>query len=467
MKANAGLLLAVLLVALLALGSFLGRDLTHVRQSEAFYRWIVAAATNERLFQDTSDEYRDHALFQDVVALAGDRLPDVVTVDTEDSAPLSTLAQAIADPDHDWDVWQLASSADLEQERTRFLDYARNRELQFATGIAYADAQASGVNIFNLFFGFRKLAANMVWLQVDRFWHQGMLHRMIPLMKSCVALDPNFVDAYLVGAWHIAYNATAKMLPTPVSLQEWHPRYNACLGPQELFYYVAIDFLKDGIRNNPRNYKLYFDLGYSIYSEKMRDYGNAVRYLREAVRVPHDRWVPRMLYRSLERNGQYEESLAGWQDYARRFPEAVSGSETAPRFMQRNRALIFEQRMNQAYREADGLTDPQARMEKLAEAEGYRNQARSAWEEIDDPFAESRLLLMEAEDLVRDNRVLEALALMDQARWGSAEVWDEASNRIIEVKQESNLPLSVSEQKAVLRDAEAAVDCLGKPASAS
>ena len=25
------------------------------------------------------------------------------------------------------------------------------------------------------------------------------------------ALDPQFVDAYLIGAWHLAYNATARM----------------------------------------------------------------------------------------------------------------------------------------------------------------------------------------------------------------------------------------------------------------
>ena len=37
------------------------------------------------------------------------------------------------------------------------------------------------------------------------------MHRMLPLMKTCVTLDPGFVDAYLLGAWHMAYNATASM----------------------------------------------------------------------------------------------------------------------------------------------------------------------------------------------------------------------------------------------------------------
>ena len=200
--------------------------------------------------------------------------------------------------------------------------YARAQKLYYAKDIQYAQAQASGVSIFNLFFGFRKVAANFVWIQVDRYWHMGLIYRMYPSMLTCVALDPNFVDAYLLGAWHMAYNHTAKMPDTPAPMKEWDENFGACVGQKERLYYIAIDFLKDGIRNNPRNYKLYFDLGFAIYKIKLKDYENAVRYLSEAIRQPHDRWVPRQLYICKEMNGQYEEAVAGWQDYMKRFPES-------------------------------------------------------------------------------------------------------------------------------------------------
>ncbi|MBI2433709.1 MAG: hypothetical protein HYV26_12655 [Candidatus Hydrogenedentes bacterium] len=461
MKSN--LLLAALFALSMAVGSMLGRNLTFLRESEAFYRWIIAAATNQRLFQDANPEYQDKPLFERVAAAAEERLPEVPTPDDQAQAK---LVRAVAEPQYQWDVWRLATSPALAAERADFLSYARTRSLQFATGIAYAEAQAGGVNIFNLFFGFRKVAANFVWLQVDRFWHQGMMQRMIPMMRTCVALDPHFVEAYLLGAWHVAYNVTASMLPTPPADLRWDPDYKACIGNKERYYYWAIFYLKDGIRNNPRDYRLYFDLGYSIYSNKMKDYANAVKYLQEAVRVPHDRWVPRMLYHALENNGQYEEALAGWQDYQKRFPESLSGTETAPRFIERNKGLIYEKRGNDAAAAAEKATDPAVAAQKRAETKENRDQAREIWKAMDDPYAGARLLRLQALDMREEGRYLEAIGLLDKARWDSADMWEEASNLIMDIKNQANIALSVSEKKALLRRAEAVQDCVGKPAAA-
>src|SRR5690606_4545643 len=112
-------------------------------------------------------------------------------------------------------------------------------------------------------------AANLVWLEVDRYWHKGQMHRMLPLMKTCVTLDPEFIDAYLLGAWHMAYNATASMSDTAWELRNYDALHEAWIGDKERYYFYGVDFLKDGIRKNPRNYKLYFDLGFSIYEIKL------------------------------------------------------------------------------------------------------------------------------------------------------------------------------------------------------
>jgi hypothetical protein len=453
------LFLALALLIFWGAGSLQGQRITGLREAEAFYRWLISAATNERMFTEKAgSEYDDATLFAKAVAAAEDYFPGVSDGDVK------KLVALAADTENEAQLFDFARDESTAPLRREFLELARRGRLEYARGIQYADAQAGGVGIFNILLGFRRVAATFLWIEIDSFWHQGQMHRMIPLMKTCVTLDPNFVDAYLLGAWHLAYNVTAKMPDTPPALKVWNRRYEVCLGEKELFYYIAIDFLKDGILNNPRNYKLYFDLGFGIYHEKLKDYPNAVKYLREAVRQPHERWVPRMLYRALENNRQYAEALAGWEDYARRFPESMSATDTAPRFIQRNRALLLEQQA-EAEREQAAAAAPAEKERLLADAAAKYAQAREIWKNMAEPYANARLLRMEAMELADQGRYYEAVAKLNQARWDnpSDAVFTELSDLIIEFNQRGNIPLSVSEQKAVLRRV-AGDDCEGKPA---
>ena len=456
-------LIVVLLLASVAVASAVGRNITELRESGAFFQWIISAATNERMFESADAEsYSDRELFDRVADRAELALPGAT------SPGVRKITAYAADVENEQAIFDFASSSDAADLRRDFLDQAAKGRLEFAKGIAYADAQASGVGVLNLFFGFRKVAATFVWLQVDRYWHQGDMHRMIPLMKTCVTLDPNFVDAYLLGAWHLAYNVTAHMPETAPAQMVWSTRYQACMGDKERFYYIAADFLKDGIRNNPRNYKLYFDLGFGVYNQKMKDYPNAVRYLEEAVRQPHERWVPRMLYRTYELNGDHERAIAGWEDYKERFrnSDSATATEVAPRMIARNTALLNEKKATELRLQAAETDDPTEAARLRAEAKDYFEIARATYTEINEPFAVARLLRMEALDFVEEGRYREALAKLEQARWENpgGEFFFEISNLMIDIKQRAGIPLSVSEQKAVVRN-EVGTDCQGKPAA--
>ena len=473
MKKYPNLSIALILLILVSVASVQGRQIHNTRAAQAFYHWILSASTNERLVDSWNPDYNDQLLMEQVVASTEAasaqgslNLPALSQEErTFDGREISLVSALASDVENNDVIWRIARNRELRDVRANFLDEVRNRNLQFAQNIEYADALAGEVNLMNLFLGFRQLAANFIWLQVDRYWHQGMVHRMIPLIRTCTTLDPQFVDAYLVGAWHLAYNITARMMDTPEHLMEWDPEFEACVGEKEQYYYIGADLLKDGIRNNPRNYKLYFDLGYTIYSNKLEDYGNAVRYLSEAVRQPHDVWVPRQLNIALERNRQYAEARAGWIDYQRRFPEQATSQEVAPRFIQRNTALIYEQRAEEALHLANEATDASVAAEHRETAEENFRLAHEIWEDMDDPFALGRILRMEAIELVDQNRPLEAIAILDHARWESADFFDEASDMIIEIKQANDIPLSLSEEKAVLRRMDGG-DCIGKPANA-
>jgi hypothetical protein len=444
--------MTVLLLVLVVLAAFQGDRVQKLREAELFYRWILAAGANERLFADNNTEYADKPLFEDVSAAFDKAAQNAEKID------LRANEQA-----NDKRIWAVARSEELKPQRQQFLTLLHGKKLMYAKNIDYAQAEAGGVNVFNLFFGFRRVAANFVWLQVDRFWHQGMMYRMIPLMRTCVALDPNFVEAYLLGSWHLAYNVTAKMVDTPMPLRKWSAKYQACVGEKETYYYLAIDFLKDGVRNNPRNYKLYFDLGFSVYKNKLSDFANAVKYLSEAVRQPHERWVPRQLYICEELNGQYEDALAGWQDYENRFKNSVSADDTAPRFIKRNQALIYEKQMDKAKAEAQAATDPAIAEAKKREAGELKHKALDIWSSMPEGFATYRLARLNAADLAEQSRYLEAIAILDKARWDEPSNFDEISDIIMDLKQKGNIPLSVSERKAILRKQEGGVDCPGKP----
>ncbi len=471
MKRHQKWVLAGAMILILVLAAAQGRRVRHLRESEAFYRWMLAAAVNERLFQDESGQFKDKELFDRCNAgsqsLAG--LAPAVAAPNEpakDAAPangeVSQIGQASQEYKNDPRIWALAQSSELADVRASFLKMARTRQLRFAQDIQYAEAEQSGVGLFNLFFGFRKVAANFIWIQVDRYWHQGENYRMIALMKTCTALDPHFVEAYLIGSWHLAYNVTAKMMDTPWPQRKWESRYGACVGEKEKYYYVAINFLKDGIRNNPRNYKLYFDLGFAVYKQKLKDYQNAVKYLSEAIRQPHDRWVPRQLFICQELNGQYAEALAGWEDYSRRFAETQTGQEVAPRFIKRNQGHLLEQQSEQAFAASAAASDPAEKERFRQEGLKLRGQAKDIYTVLGSTEGDGLRMRIEATELAEQKRYMEAVALLDKARWESAELWDDLSHRIMRYKAEGNLPISLSEQKEMEREKDAGL-CEGIP----
>lgn len=146
----------------------------------------------------------------------------------------------------------------------------------------------------------------------------------------------------------------------------------------------------------------------------------------------------------------------------KRFPGSMTAVEVAPRFILRNQGLLYEKKADDLRKEARNTVDEDKAKKLRAEANEYYDKARQTWNELADPFGEGRKMRMEALDMREEGRYLEAIALLDKARWDTAALWDEFSALIIEIKQEADIPLSVSEKKSVLRDTEVGI-CPGMP----
>ncbi len=514
MKQRANFILGLLLAAVIALGVLQGNQVNHLRDSDRFFNWILSAANQYRLQGSLKPQVelpdgvvsKDQELFESIEAAIEQSLPDLPDTGSADGKLPKLVQYAIApeakqtseegseldapDPEEEQNrleaLWEVLKSPALKQQRHDFETYLRNKQLisigsQFDISQIYSNEDTL-VSLSNIFFGFRKMAANLLWLQADKMWHKGEYYRMIPVMKTTVSLDPNFVDAYLVGAWHMSYNFTAELPDTPVELRKYDAEYGKRVGEKERLYYMGVNFLLDGIQKNPSNYKLYFDLGFAIYGQKLEDYANSVKYLSEAFRYPHDSWVERMLYRAMRLNGQYEDALAGYDDYMKKNPTFEQG----PRLIAYTKAYFAEDRTKKtmkavgdaekaASQAQQKATDAMAAGDQAAaqqaqaayaelnaqadalrtQADTYRTEAKTLWEEIrdqyDDPLARAKLLHIESMQLVAQKRYTEALALLDYARFESDEVFTEFSDLMIDIRQMEGSPLNASEKMAVAR----------------
>lgn len=512
MKKYPNLILAILFVVPLLIGALQGQGIQRIQRTEQFYRWLISAGEQmegstsiqrPKLSADDPDP-KDDELFAQVSAVAQEILP---AGDTDDPTK-SRLVQAVINQ-RDADVWKMANSPEIAAILDDFYTYSKSGELQTAgrmltakdiwsdTGESGQANQVYEVGLTSIFFGFRKLSASLLWLQVDTYFHRGEMHRMPSLMRTCVLLDPNFIDAYLLGAWHMAYNITAKIPATPEAKKVYSERYNKRLGDKDTWYYRAADFLKDGIWNNPRDYRLYFDLGYSIYENKMKDHENAVLYLEQATRQKHDVWVRRMLHASLMKNGQFEDAIERWEAYIIEFPQ----NPAAPRQLKLNKGYLAEARSEEALECAQAAEDAAEEAERLltqgvapaereaelrtraadARADAERMHAISSeedaisaaiWNEMvllaggDDPEAQVRLDRRQALQFREEGRYREAYEYLNLARWKSGSVWDEFSDIMIEIKKQSNAEgkpyeLTLSEAKAVQRKIDAAAYLTG------
>jgi len=359
---------ALAVAALLATMGMLQHSIDELNNADAFYRWMIARETRIAIaIESTVAEpvSEENEFFERVRTegskLAAKRWPSVTDIMSEQ-----------ATPQQKWDIVWSDAFRDLRME---FASLLRNGKLTGVKGAIEWQEQGVGQHLGALLLGFRTAVADLLWLKVDEYWHEGNIHRMLPMMYTVVRLDPHFVDAYSVGAWHLAYNVVAAMISE---------------ADKQRYIEEGIAFLKDGIEKNPFEHKLYFDLGWSIYDVKLQDYPNAVKYLELANRYDPPVWVQRMLLHTYEKNDQLETALDGWRRYLERHPDNLA----APRFIAELEAVIA----------ARGGDEPRARelWQRVYDSfPGANIRADIELTKIDARRAESRGNLEEALDLWR------------------------------------------------------------------
>lgn len=165
--------------------------------------------------------------------------------------------------------------------------------------------------------GFKEAIAAVLWVRADEFFHTGNYDAILPITRMVTWLDPHQLDVYSTGAWHLDYNFTD-------SESRSDRRY---IPP-------AIALLREGIKNNPKIYDLYFELGWTHYYQKIKDYKSAAYWIEKAANLPgrdpntgkigeRPAFVEHMLAHALEQTGDYAKSEAVWNGLIARYEKKL------------------------------------------------------------------------------------------------------------------------------------------------
>jgi tetratricopeptide (TPR) repeat protein len=118
--------------------------------------------------------------------------------------------------------------------------------------------------------GFNGLMACVYWTRAVQYFgyrhaqNERTYNELAPLLEIATALDPHMIPVYQFGANFLA--------PAPP---------NGAGEPAR-----AVDLMQYGIRNNPDNWRLYYDLGFVYYTE-LRDYKRAGEVFELGSKAPN------------------------------------------------------------------------------------------------------------------------------------------------------------------------------------
>lgn len=163
----------------------------------------------------------------------------------------------------------------------------------YSPGNSQIQKELSPDQIILQLFGFREFLAGILWVRADGFFDQGNYDAVLPIIRLCTILDPKQIDVYATGMWHIGYNFTDEE-------QRSDRRYIES----------ALALGKEGARQNPNTYEMFFETGWMWYHKVDDDYFQAVRWFEEAAKrediMPARR---NLLTQAYMRNGQVENAL--------------------------------------------------------------------------------------------------------------------------------------------------------------
>ena len=117
------------------------------------------------------------------------------------------------------------------------------------------------------------------------------------MLRAITWLQPHFLEAWELGAWHMAYNLYA---------------YADGMPHRQQYIEQGIRFIKEGLARNRNVYDLWFNLGW-IYYHKLNNYDEGMRYFSGATRFKHPSYIDRLIAHAHRKKLDIEAEYRQWQ----------------------------------------------------------------------------------------------------------------------------------------------------------
>ena len=129
--------------------------------------------------------------------------------------------------------------------------------------------------------GFRAVVADYLFIQAHVAWERTEWGRLLFLFRQVTTLQPHVPLFWEMGAWHMAWNASAAAL-NDVSQMRSALRVRA----QREYFALGKDFLERGIQNNPDSAQLWEALA-RLCHDKLNDHERASECYAKAATLPN------------------------------------------------------------------------------------------------------------------------------------------------------------------------------------
>jgi tetratricopeptide (TPR) repeat protein len=185
--------------------------------------------------------------------------------------------------------------------------YGYGRPTPITKIVEFRPTAITGVLAGAMLGSFRGVAANFMWLKMERLWDLGQASTLgrtgeaEDVMRTVTLLDPHWLEPWTFAGWHYAYN-----LSYEAEAARNYPQ-------QARFIEAGINYLTEGVSYNPGTYELYFELAWT-YFDKLKEYNEAARWARACLEFDHPEYIPRQIAHGMERIPDIPKAL-DWYDY--------------------------------------------------------------------------------------------------------------------------------------------------------
>lgn len=144
---------------------------------------------------------------------------------------------------------------------------------------------------------------DLLYLRIDYLWHYGEYSKIFPVFNLITKILPEDVNAYCLGGWFLISGIA--------------PKYDG--EKKDKIKKYAIEFMEKGLKENPYDYRLYWELAWFYYNEDQ--YEKSLKYLQEAEKYKHPFFVENLKAHIYMKIGEKEKAIKMWNKIKQMYPE--------------------------------------------------------------------------------------------------------------------------------------------------